>query len=73
MCARVLPEVLKVAKSSRGQLMAQRFTKAVRESDAMMSRARVYADVNVQNSKDYWDYETLVHTSGGGSGLHALG
>ena len=25
----------------------------------MMSRARVYADVNVTRPKDYWDYETL--------------
>lgn len=26
----------------------------------MMSKARVYADVNVHNSKEYWDYETLA-------------
>ncbi|KAL6215416.1 hypothetical protein ACLB2K_014846 [Fragaria x ananassa] len=25
-----------------------------------MSRARVYADVNVQRPRDYWDYESLV-------------
>ena len=25
-----------------------------------MSRARVYADVNVHNSREYWDYETLA-------------
>ena len=25
----------------------------------MLSRARVYADVNVHNSREYWDYENL--------------
>lgn len=38
--------------------MAQRFSKAVRTKDSM-SQARVYADVNVNRPKDYWDYETL--------------
>jgi hypothetical protein len=48
----------------RGE-MAQRFTKAVRTaSDTMMSRARVYADVNVNRPKDYWDYENLTITWG---------
>ena len=41
-------------------LMAQRgISKAVRAKDAMLSRARVYADVNVHNSREYWDYENL--------------
>ena len=39
--------------------MAQRFSKALRKEDGVMSRARVYADVNVSKPKDYWDYETL--------------
>ena len=25
-----------------------------------MSKARVYADVNVQRPKEYWDYEALT-------------
>jgi len=25
-----------------------------------MSRARVYADVNVRRPREYWDYESLV-------------
>jgi len=29
-----------------------------------MSRARVYADVNVQRPREYWDYESLVVTWG---------
>ncbi|KAL3146334.1 Homeobox protein HD-6 [Trebouxia sp. C0010 RCD-2024] len=39
--------------------MAQRFSKAIRDTDGMMSTARVYADVNVNKSKEYWDYENL--------------
>lgn len=39
--------------------MAQRFQKAIRDKDGMMSTARVYAEVNVNRSKDYWDYENL--------------
>ncbi|DBB06238.1 TPA: Homeobox protein HD-6 [Trebouxia sp. C0006] len=39
--------------------MAQRFSKAIRDKDGMMSTARVYPDVNVNRSKDYWDYENL--------------
>lgn len=39
--------------------MAQRFAKAIRDQDGMMSTARVYADVNVNRAKDYWDYENL--------------
>jgi hypothetical protein len=57
---------LKLVTSARirGE-MAQRFTKAVRTaSDTMMSRARVYADVNVNRPKDYWDYENLTITWG---------
>ena len=42
------------------ELMAQRgISKAIRAKDAMLSRARVYADVNVHNSREYWDYENL--------------
>ena len=59
MYARVWHELAKAANRPVAPLMAQRFSKAVREADAMMSKARVYADVNVHNSKDYWDYETL--------------
>lgn len=36
--------------------MAQRFSKAIRDKDGMMSTARVYADINVNRSKDYWEY-----------------
>lgn len=39
--------------------MAQRFSKAIRDTDGMMSTARVYADVNVNRPKEYWDYENL--------------
>ena len=39
--------------------MAQRFSKAVRDQDMMLSRARVYTDVNVNRPKEYWDYEAL--------------
>jgi len=39
--------------------MAQRFSKAIRDKDGMMSTARVYADVNVNRPKEYWDYENL--------------
>lgn len=40
-------------------MSAVKFSKAVRNKGGMMSRARVYADVNVTRPKDYWDYETL--------------
>ena len=59
MYVRMLNELVKASTRPVAPLMAQRFSKAVREADAMMSRARVYSDVNVHNSKDYWDYETL--------------
>lgn len=39
--------------------MAQRFSKAIRDKDGMMSTARVYTDVNVNRPKEYWDYENL--------------
>ena len=39
--------------------MAQRFSKAIRHKDGMMSTARVYADINTNRPKDYWDYENL--------------
>ena len=29
-----------------------------------MSRSRVYADVNVNRPRDYWDYENLAVTWG---------
>jgi len=39
---------------------AQRFSKALRTKDAMsLSTSRVYADVNTQRPKDYWDYENM--------------
>ena len=40
-------------------MSALKLGKAVRSKGVMMSRARVYADVNVTRPKDYWDYETL--------------
>ena len=43
----------------RAPSMAQRFSKAVRDQDMMLSRARVYTDVNVNRPKEYWDYEAL--------------
>ncbi|KAK9811016.1 hypothetical protein WJX73_006703 [Symbiochloris irregularis] len=52
-------ELIQAFKRPGKALMATRFGKATREADAEMSRARVYADVNVHNPKDYWDYETL--------------
>ncbi|KAG6535168.1 hypothetical protein ZIOFF_000130 [Zingiber officinale] len=39
--------------------MAQKIGKSVRRPGAP-SLARVYADVNVQRPKDYWDYESLT-------------
>lgn len=39
---------------------AQRFSKALRTKDGMMSRARVYADVNTTRPKEYWDYENMT-------------
>ncbi|GMH41179.1 hypothetical protein BSKO_09089 [Bryopsis sp. KO-2023] len=38
--------------------MAQRYSKATRINGAS-SRARVYADVNVHQPREYWDYEAL--------------
>lgn len=46
-----------------------KFGKAVRSKGGMMSRARVYADVNVTRPKDYWDYETLSIQWGWGAQL----
>ena len=37
----------------------QRFSKAVRSQDGMMSRALVYADVNTNRPSSYSDYENL--------------
>lgn len=48
------------AKVVRQGLMSTiKYSKEVRNQGGMMSRARVYADVNVTRPKDYWDYETL--------------
>jgi len=44
---------------SKGHMSALNFSKAVRNKGGMMSRARVYADVNVTRPKDDWDYENL--------------
>lgn len=60
MHTRAWHEPAKAAERPGATLMAQRFSKAIREAGAMMSKARVYADVNVHNSKEYWDYETLA-------------
>ena len=41
--------------------MALRFSKAARIKDeSVMSRARVYADVNTHRPQDYWDYENVT-------------
>lgn len=42
------------------QMSAQRISKASRTKDGMMSRARVYADVNTERPKEYWDYENMT-------------
>mmetsp|Transcript_15863 Transcript_15863/g.25583 ORF Transcript_15863/g.25583 Transcript_15863/m.25583 type:complete len:346 (+) Transcript_15863:153-1190(+) len=39
--------------------MAQRIGKAIRR-DAVVSKARVYCDVNVNRPREYWDYEALT-------------
>lgn len=38
--------------------LAQKIGKSVRRP-GVMSKARVYTDVNVQRPKEYWDYEAL--------------
>ncbi len=41
-------------------MVSRVYTKATRIEDAAMSSiSRVYADVNVDNPKEYWDYENL--------------
>lgn len=39
--------------------LAQKIGKSVRRP-GVMSKARVYTDVNVQRPKEYWDYEALT-------------
>jgi hypothetical protein len=39
--------------------LAQKVGKSIRRP-GVMSKARVYAEVNVQRPKDYWDYEALT-------------
>ncbi|KAH9535796.1 hypothetical protein CY35_17G072500 [Sphagnum magellanicum] len=39
--------------------LAQKVGKSIRRP-GVMSKARVYSDVNVQRPKDYWDYESLT-------------
>jgi hypothetical protein len=39
--------------------LAQKVGKSIRRP-GVMSKARVYSDVNVQRPKDYWDYEALT-------------
>lgn len=39
--------------------LAQKIGKSIRRP-GVMSKARVYADVNVQRPKEYWDYEALI-------------
>ena len=50
-------------KFGRGTLvvsMALRFHKATRTRDeALMSRAKVFADVNIHKPQSYWDYENM--------------
>lgn len=46
-------------KAAQGLMSALKISKAIRSKSGMMSRARVYADVNVTRPKDYWDYEAL--------------
>ena len=40
--------------------MAQRFQKARRSPNGETSVSKVYADANVKQPKDYWEYETLT-------------
>lgn len=47
------------AEPSRAISVIQRIARAFRQRGAM-SKARVYADVNVQRPKEYWDYEALT-------------
>jgi casein kinase II subunit alpha len=51
-----------VAFNRAAKAMAQRFSKAIRTpvSDSMLSKARVYAEVNTNKPREYWDYENLV-------------
>ncbi|GMH41296.1 hypothetical protein BSKO_09206 [Bryopsis sp. KO-2023] len=39
--------------------MARRFPKATRSSDGVNSRSRVYANVNLEQPREYWDYENF--------------
>jgi hypothetical protein len=39
--------------------LAQKVGKSIQRL-GVMSKARVYSDVNVQRPKDYWDYESLT-------------
>jgi hypothetical protein len=47
------------AEPPRAISVIQRIARAFRQIGAM-SKARVYADVNVQRPKEYWDYEALT-------------
>lgn len=37
--------------------MAKRYHKAQRKEDNPLSISRVYADININRLKEYWDYE----------------
>ena len=52
------PRAAQGSEAERGE-MAQRIGKAIRR-DAVVSKARVYADVNVNRPREYWDYEALT-------------
>lgn len=47
------------AEPSRLANLAQKIGKSIRRP-GVMSKARVYTDVNVQRPKEYWDYESLA-------------
>ena len=53
------PAAVRVAPAPQ-MSSAQRYSKALRTKDSMsLSTSRVYADVNTQRPKDYWDYENM--------------
>lgn len=39
--------------------MSKGFKKAVRSGDGLASRAKVYTEVNLEQPKEYWDYENF--------------
>lgn len=46
-----------VSQAGLLRLMARLYPKATRSDEGMSSVARVYADVNENKPREYWDYE----------------